>query len=107
MFTGRSVARGGAFAGRGFGGIGAYGATVGMAVTATVIPPTATKSAPTTIGATQSRAAPTWRLLTLDASASLLGFALHAPAQQCPCRLLERAGLRQAVDRETACPWCE
>jgi hypothetical protein len=25
MFTGRSVARGGAFAGRGFGGIGAYG----------------------------------------------------------------------------------
>ena len=34
-------------------------ATVGMAVTATVIPPTATKSAPTTIGATQSRAAPT------------------------------------------------
>ena len=34
-------------------------ATVGMAVKATVIPPTATKSAATTIGATQSRAAPT------------------------------------------------
>jgi hypothetical protein len=34
-------------------------ATVGMAVSATVIPRTATKSAPTTIGATQSRATPT------------------------------------------------
>jgi hypothetical protein len=55
MFTGRSVARGGAFAGRGFG----VAATVDMAVTATVILPTATKSAPTTIGATQFRAAPT------------------------------------------------
>jgi hypothetical protein len=61
---------GGGFHGGGFhaGGFGA--ATVGMAVKATVIPPTATKSAATTIGQPNPVQHLLRRLLTLDVSAS-------------------------------------